>query len=136
MRSVTTAGRCDTRGTSLEADETICFWCGKTLDLHEDARPPGAPQPRVPCLRLKAGFLPEAVRLLDCLPARSVLIDADEDLPVVGLALGLAAAARAVLQGKARQVDSAGDRYVIDRTLQELQAALDRYDEQMTPRHT
>lgn len=33
-------------------------------------------------------------------------------------------AAQAVLDGRAREVDSAGDRYVMDRTLQQLEAVL------------
>lgn len=33
-------------------------------------------------------------------------------------------AAQAVLDGRAREVDSAGDRYVIDQTLQKLEAVL------------
>ena len=34
-----------------------CRWCGSTYNEHEDSRPPNAPQPRMPCLGLKANFL-------------------------------------------------------------------------------
>ena len=52
-----------TEETGTPTDDRRCRWCGSTYDEHEDSRPPNAPQPRMPCLGLKANFLacePEA----------------------------------------------------------------------------
>lgn len=99
-----------------DTTEARCFWCGKWWHQHEGERPAGAPQPRVPCLRLKAGFLAEAA-----MAQQASVGDGPQ-------AAALARAALAVLQGKGLLVDWAGDRYVIDSTfLQALQSALDEY---------
>jgi hypothetical protein len=37
--------------------EAICRWCGKAYGEHLDARAPHEPQPRMPCLGLKAYFM-------------------------------------------------------------------------------
>lgn len=38
-------------------DLVVCRLCGRTLAEHADARPDGAPVPRMPCLGLKSGFV-------------------------------------------------------------------------------
>ena len=43
-----------------EKIDTICVWCGHPLWEHADTRPRGAPVPRMPCLGLKSGFVPQS----------------------------------------------------------------------------
>lgn len=40
-----------------------CRWCGKSFEDHLVSRPSGAPQPRMPCLGLRDGYLARAEAL-------------------------------------------------------------------------
>lgn len=134
--------------------ESLCMWCGKPLVAHAEHRPPGEPVPRMPCLGLQAFFLEDSrpdqrqverhlrkhpdetlarevfalrrdlVRLREAYSPLYERLEAQDQTRV--LLRELCDAAQAVLDGKAREVDSAGDRYVLDVSLQELEAVLMR----------